>query len=103
MTAGVQLGPAVQQITAATAEARRLLSNLSESGVTTQLSATLEQVNRLAFATQQAVVAMQAAVERLDRSLGTLQSLSEEVRSQPSLLLLSAPPEPRRPAEREAR
>jgi len=103
MTAGVQLGPAVQQITAATAEARRLLSNLSESGVTTQLAATLEQVNRLAFATQQAVVAMQAAVERLDRSLGTLQSLSEEVRSQPSLLLLSAPPEPRRPAEREAR
>lgn len=103
MTAGVQLGPAVQQITAATAEARRLLANLSESGITTQLSTTLEQVNRLAFATQQAVVAMQAAVERLDRSLGTLQSLSEEVRSQPSLLLLSAPPEPRQPAEREAR
>jgi hypothetical protein len=45
---------------------------------------------------------MQAAVERLDRSLGTLQSLGEDVRSQPSLLLFSAPPEPRRPSERGA-
>ncbi len=103
MTAGVELGPAVQQITAATTEARRLLAGLSESGVTSQLSTTLERVNRLALSTQQTVVATQAAIERLDRSLATLQSLSEEVRRQPSLLLLSAPPEPRRPGEREGR
>jgi ABC-type transporter Mla subunit MlaD len=102
MTAGVQLGPAVQQVMGATAEARRLLANFRESNVTAQLSTTLEHVNRLALSTQQAVVTMQAAVERLDRSLGTLQSLGEDVRSQPSLLLFSAPPEPRRPSERGA-
>ncbi|MFQ5667741.1 MAG: MlaD family protein [Candidatus Binatia bacterium] len=103
MTAGVKLAPAVENATEATAEARALFTNLSSGVSGTQLGTTLEQLSRLAQSTQQFVIGLQSTVERLDRTVSNLQTLTEEVRSQPSLLLFSEPPAPGRRPQGRAR
>ncbi len=95
MTAGVRLAPAVQNATAATAEAKTLISDLSKGALGKQLGDTLEEFRRLAESAHQVVVGMQYTLERLDRTTGALQGVSEEIRGQPSLLLFAEPP-PRR-------
>jgi phospholipid/cholesterol/gamma-HCH transport system substrate-binding protein len=96
MTAGVRLGPAVDNATQATAAARELFANLTTGATAQQFADTLEQINRLAQAAQQVVLGLQYTVDRLDRTVDNLQGLTSEVRNQPSLLLFSAPPEQRR-------
>jgi ABC-type transporter Mla subunit MlaD len=98
MTAGVKLAPAVENATQATAEAKALFAEFSSGTTGKQLVAAIEQVNRLAENAQQVMVGLQSSIDRLDRTVGNLQGLTEEVRNQPSLLLFSAPPVPRRPA-----
>ena len=102
MTAGVHLAPAVQNATDAGAQAKTLFADLNK-GPGKQLGQTLEQLNHLAQSAQQVIVALQYTLDRLDRTAGSLQSLTEEVRGQPSLLLFSEPPAPRRPAGGEPR
>jgi phospholipid/cholesterol/gamma-HCH transport system substrate-binding protein len=102
-TVSEHLTPAVQNATAATADAQRLFANLSSGVNGRQLGDTLEQLNRLAQSTQQFVAGLQSTMDRLDRTVGNLQSLTEEVRSQPSLLLFAPPPAARRPADGSSR
>lgn len=92
MTRDVALAPAVTNATQATAAARDLFTNFTSGPTAHQLSDALEQINRLAQSAQQVVLGMQYTIERLDRTVDNLQTLTEEVRSQPSLLLFSAPP-----------
>lgn len=99
MTAGVQLAPAVQNATQATAEAKALFAELTRGQTGKQLGETIERLNHLAQSAQQVVAGMQYTLERLDRTAGHLQSLAEEVRSQPSLLLFSEPPAVPPPAD----
>jgi ABC-type transporter Mla subunit MlaD len=99
MTRGVALAPAVENATEATAEARSLFANLNGE-TRQQLGEAAEQFNRLAESAQQVVVSMQLTVDRLDRTVGSLRTLTEQVREQPSLLLFSEPPAPR-PARSE--
>ncbi|MFI5367330.1 MAG: MlaD family protein [Candidatus Binatia bacterium] len=99
MTNGVQLGPAVDNATKATAEARALLTDLRSGAGGKQLSATFEQLDRIADTAQQVLTGLQYTIERLDRSATSLQSLTEQVRSQPSLLLFSEPPTQRHGAD----
>jgi len=96
MTAGVQLGPAVAGATRVTDEAHALISDLHTGQTGTQLREAIEQITRLALNAQDVLVSLRATTERLNRSAGSLQSLTEQVRGQPSLLLFSEPP-PRRP------
>jgi ABC-type transporter Mla subunit MlaD len=103
MTAGVKLGPAVDNATQATAEAKALFANLTTGPMGKQLAETIEQVNRLAQGAQQVVLGLQYTIERLERTVGNLESLTEEVSNQPSLLLFSEPPAPQRPASGGAR
>jgi phospholipid/cholesterol/gamma-HCH transport system substrate-binding protein len=99
MTAGVKLEPAVQNATQATAEAKALFEEFRTGTTGQQLGEAIAQVNRLAQSAQQFVVGLQYSLERLDRTVGTLQGLTEEVRNQPSLLLFSAPPAPQHPGD----
>lgn len=96
MTAGVRLAPAVQNATDATAQAKVLMTELSDGELAKQLTETVEQLGRLAQSAQQVVIGLQYTLQRLDRTTGNLQSLTEEVRNQPSLLLFSEPPQPKR-------
>ena len=94
MTAGVKLAPAMENATQATAQARALFTELTTGPTGKQMGETVAQLNRLAESAQQAVGGLQYSIERLDRTVGNLQTLTEEVRGQPSLLLFSAPPTP---------
>jgi len=96
MTRDVALRPAVDNATQATAAAKELFANLTSGPTARQVSEALEQINRLAQSAQQVVLGMQYTIERLDRTVDNLQTLTDEVRSQPSLLLFSAPPGPGR-------
>lgn len=96
MTRNVTLAPAVENATRATAAAHELFANLTSGPTGRQLADTLEEIGRLAHNAQQVVLGMQHTLERLDRTVDNLQTLAEEVRTQPSLLLFSAPPAPAR-------
>ena len=98
MTAGVELGPTVTELQAATAEARALFSDL-RGATSQQLRETLQQIDGLARSSQQFVLSLQVTVDRLDRSLANLEALSDELRQQPSRLIFSEPPAPRRSAD----
>jgi phospholipid/cholesterol/gamma-HCH transport system substrate-binding protein len=98
MTQDVNLKPAVDNATAATAEARALFANLNGE-TRRQLGEAAEQFNLLAASAQQVVVGLQGTLERLDRTVASLRTLSEEVRQQPSKLIFSSPPEERRPEQ----
>ena len=100
MTNDVNLKPAVENATKATEEARSLFANLNgETRV--QLGEAAEQFNVLAESAQQVVVGLQLTLDRLDRTVGSLRTLTEQVREQPSLLLFSGPPPQRQPMEAE--
>jgi len=95
MTADVRLGPAVQNATEASAELKAVLAEWRSGQTGRQVNETLAQLQRLSESVAQVVTAMQFTLERLDRTAGSFQGLSEEVRSQPSRLLFSNPPAPR--------
>jgi ABC-type transporter Mla subunit MlaD len=92
-----QLSPAVQNANRATAKAEALFAKLNTGVKDDQLGQALEQINRLAQSAQQFVVGLQATTERFERTVSNLQSLTEQLRSQPSLLLFSEPPARRNP------
>jgi len=94
MTRDVTLAPAVENATRATEEARALFANLNGE-TRQQLGEAAEQFNHLAQSAQQLVVGLQLTLDRLDRTVGSLRTLTENVREQPSLLLFSGPPEER--------
>ena len=91
MTHGVTLAPAVDNATAATEEARSLFANLNGQ-TRQQLGEAAENFNRLAESAQQVVFSLQLTLDRLDRTVSSLRTLTEQVRDQPSLLLFSEPP-----------
>jgi phospholipid/cholesterol/gamma-HCH transport system substrate-binding protein len=92
MTGDIMLAPAVENATEATAEARALFANLNGE-TRRQLGEAAEQFNQLAQSAQQLVIGLQLTIDRLDRTVGSLRGLTDEVRDQPSLLLFSGPPE----------
>jgi ABC-type transporter Mla subunit MlaD len=102
MTTGVKLAPAVDNATQAAEQARALVASLSKGINGEQLGDTFDQLNRLALSTQQFVSGLQSTMDRFDRTVANLQGLTDELRSQPSLLLFGEPPAPRRPANRSS-
>ncbi len=96
MTAGVKLAPAVENATRATAEAKALFTNLNRGVTGDQLAQTLDQLNRLAVSAQELILGLQAATARLDRAVGSLQGLTDEVRQPPSWLFFGEPAPGRR-------
>jgi len=99
MTSGVNLEPAVADLRQAAGEAKALFADLRDGATGKQVRGTLAEVDGLARTTQQLIVALQYTMERLDRTAGNLEQLTEDVRQQPSRLLFSEPPPARRPAD----
>jgi phospholipid/cholesterol/gamma-HCH transport system substrate-binding protein len=103
MTAGVKLAPAVENATQATEQAKALFSELTTGTTGKQITGAVEQVTRLLQAAQQVTADLHYSLQRFDRTTDNLQSLSEEVRNQPSLLLFSAPPGSHRPEDQDSK
>jgi len=91
MTAGLKLAPAVENAARATEEARKLFANLNRGVRGEELAQTLDQLKRVTVNAQQLILGLQSTTARLDRAVGSLQGLAEEVRRQPSLLFFSEP------------
>jgi phospholipid/cholesterol/gamma-HCH transport system substrate-binding protein len=96
ITSELQLGPAVTNLTEATGEAKALFSDLQSGASGTQLRSTLAAIERAAETTQEVVAGLQYTIQKVDRTVDSFQRLSDEVRAQPSRLLFSEPPAPRR-------
>ncbi|MBI3783562.1 MAG: MCE family protein [Deltaproteobacteria bacterium] len=103
MTKNVQLAPAVDNATQATAEAKALFRELNTGATGQQLGEAIKQLGLLVQTSQQAIVSLQYTLQRLDRTAGNLQGLTDELRSQPSRLLFAAPPAPRGPSEEKTK
>jgi ABC-type transporter Mla subunit MlaD len=92
ITGELHLGPAVANLTEATAEAKALFSDLQSGPSGTQFRKTLTAIERAAETTQEVVGSLQYTVQKVDRTVDSFQRLSDEVRAQPSRLLFSEPP-----------
>jgi len=96
MTAGVKIAPVVENATKATQDAKTLFSDLKKGVNPQELGQALDQLNQLTMGAHQFVIGLQTTLERLNRAVGNLQGLTEEVRHQPSLLFFGEPPVARR-------
>jgi len=92
ITARVRITQAVENATKATEDAKTLFANLKKGVNPQELGQALDQLNQLTMGAQQFVIGLQTTLERLNRTVGNLQGLTEEVRRQPSLLLFGEPP-----------
>jgi len=99
ITDGVELAPVVQDLRETTKEANAFIRDLHEGETGEELRTTLAELSGLARSTQEFVVGLQGTVDRLDRTVGSLQRLTDQIAEQPSQLLFSSPPEPRRGEE----
>jgi ABC-type transporter Mla subunit MlaD len=96
ITQGVELAPVVRELGETTKEAHAFIAELHEGETGEQLRSTLAEFTGLARSTQEFVVGLQSTVDRLDRTVGSLQRLTDQIAEHPSQLLFSSPPEPRR-------
>jgi hypothetical protein len=92
ITHGVEVGPAVDELRTTTTEVRMFLSDLREQQVGTRLSDTLDEYREVARLAQSLLFGLQEAVERLDRTLSNVETLTDDVSRQPSRLLFADPP-----------
>jgi phospholipid/cholesterol/gamma-HCH transport system substrate-binding protein len=99
MTTGVKIAPAVENATQAAQEAKTLFADLQKGVRPQEVRQTLERLNQLTIGAQQFIIGLQTTLERLNRAVSSLQGLTDEVRSQPSLLLFGEPPAARRAPE----
>lgn len=99
ITGELHLRPAVENLTEATAEAKALFSNLQSGLSGAQLEEAVAAIQRVAETAQQLMIALQYTAQRVDHTLEGLERLSNELRRQPSRLLFSEPPPPRRVGE----
>lgn len=99
ITDGVDVKPAVKNIEQVSMETRELVTAL-RTVTRDQLDQALGQITQLAQSAQQLVGGLQYTAERIDRTVGNLEHFTEELRGQPSLLLFSEPPRPKRPGDR---
>jgi len=103
ITEGVDVAPALEEIRQVTSEARGFLAELRKQDVGGRLRATLDDFGGAARSTQQFVLGLRETIDRLDRSLGNLETLTDDVSRQPSRLLFSNPPEPSREGDGRTR
>ncbi len=96
ITQGVAVGPAIDELQKTTAEARMFLAGLREQQVGDRLRSTIEDFGAVARSSQQLILGLQETVDRLDRNLNNLETLTDDISRQPSRLLFSDPP-PKRP------
>jgi len=96
ITQGVELAPVVRELRETTKEAHAFIAELHQGETGEQLRSTLAEFTGLARSTQEFVVGLQSTVDRLDRTVGSLQRLTDQIAEHPSQLLFSSPPEPRR-------
>lgn len=104
LTGEVDLKPMIANANQAMADARTLFARLSDVG-TEEIAGAARDFGLLVQTAQQIVSSLQYSIDRLDRTASSLRGFTEEVRSQPSLLLFSEPPRPdareRRSEERQ--
>lgn len=103
ITAGVKLGAAVDNLSQAATETRAFVVDLRTGELSREIHGAVSGIRQVAQSSQQFVEGLHYTVERLDRTIGNLERLTDEIRDQPSLLLFSEPPPPRQPAQGEQR
>lgn len=96
ITAGVEVAPALDELRKITSDARAFLAELREQDIGSRVRETLAEFGGAARSTQQFVLTLRQTIDRLDRSLNNLETLTDDVSRQPSRLLFSDPPAPRR-------
>ncbi len=92
ITQGVEVGAAVEELRRTTSEVRMFLSGLREQQVGDRLRSTIDDFGEVARSSQQMIYALQAAIDRLGRTLSNLETVTDDVSRQPSRLLFSDPP-----------
>lgn len=100
ITGDLKLAPAVNNLTVASAEVKALASELRGGPLGPDLRDALRHIGEAAQSAQQFVAGLQQTTDRLDRTIGNMERLTDDVRNQPSRLLFSSPPEARQPADR---
>jgi ABC-type transporter Mla subunit MlaD len=103
MTSGIDLSKLVTDLRGAVGEAQALFNDLRDGKIGTQLQTTLQGVDAVTETTRQFLMNLQGTVERLDRTVGNLERLTDEVRQRPSRLIFSDPPADRRPRDEQER
>lgn len=103
ITAGVKLAAAVDNLSQAATETRAFVVDLRSGELGQEVHGAVTGIRQVAQSSQQFVEGLQYTVERLDRTIGNLERLTDQIRDQPSLLLFSQPPPPRQPARGDER
>jgi ABC-type transporter Mla subunit MlaD len=99
ITQDVELGAAISDLRQTVAETRGFIEDLRAGETGEQLRLTLVEFTGLARSTQEFVLGLQGTVDRLDSTVANLQNLTDQLADQPSQLIFSEPPEPRRKAK----
>ncbi len=92
ITENVEVAPAVDELRGVTAEARQFLADLRQEDLADELRATLREFGSVAQSTRSFVYSLQDTIDRLDRSLDNLETLTDDLSGQPSRLIFSDPP-----------
>lgn len=103
MTSDVDLKALVSDVRRAVDDARSLFNDVRDGKIGAQLQTTLAGVDSVTETTRQFLLGLQVTVERLDRTVGNLERLTNEVRQQPSRLIFSEPPVERHPRGEEGK
>lgn len=96
ITEGVDVESTLEELRRITSEARGFIAELRDEEIGGRLRGTLDDFSGVARSTQQLLFTLQGAIERLDRSLGNLETLTDDLSRQPSRLIFSDPPAPRK-------
>lgn len=94
-TAGLDIAPAIGHANEAALEARNLFTSLNRV-TSEEIKGAARDLALLAQSAQQVMTGLQYSLDRLDRTVGSLRGLADEVRGQPSRLLFQEPPDDRR-------
>ncbi len=100
ITRDIEVAPTMREVGNIAEQARGLLSDIRDQQIGSQMRNTLADFGGVARSAQTFLYGLQETVDRLDRSLNNLETLTDDVSRQPSRLLFSKPPKPHE-SERE--
>lgn len=92
ISADVRVGPIIDNLTQASADARTLLAELNSGPTGKKLESAIDEVYRLTQRAQQVVVTAETTLTQVERAARGFETLAADVRANPSTLLFSAPP-----------
>ena len=98
ITESIDVAPTLNELRSIAIETRGFLGEIRNQQIGTQMKTTLSDFGGVARSAQSFLYGLQETVDRLDRSLNNLETLTDDVSRQPSRLLFSKPPKPQAPS-----